>query len=98
MVYKDWVPDQDSIIVERLKRAGAIVLGKTNTPEFGESTSTENRLGDDCRNPWDPSRTSGGSSGGSGAALASLYVPPGYGKRRRRVDQDSHRHSVECTV
>ncbi len=71
LVFKDWVPDQDSIIVERLKKAGAIVLGKTNTPEFGESTSTENRLGDDCRNPWDPTRTSGGSSGGSGAALAS---------------------------
>ena len=75
LVFEDWVPDQDSIIVERLKKAGAIVLGKTNTPEFGESTSTENRLGDDCRNPWDPTRTSGGSSGGSGAALASYMCP-----------------------
>ena len=75
LAFKDWVPDQDSIIVERLKKAGAIVLGKTNTPEFGESTSTENRLGDDCRNPWDPTRTSGGSSGGSGAALASYMCP-----------------------
>ena len=75
LAFKDWVPDQDSIIVERLKNAGAIVLGKTNTPEFGESTSTENRLGDDCRNPWDPTRTSGGSSGGSGAALASYMCP-----------------------
>lgn len=73
--FKDWVPDQDSIMVERLKKAGAIVLGKTNTPEFGESTSTENRLGDDCRNPWDTTRTSGGSSGGSGAALASYMCP-----------------------
>ena len=75
LAFKDWVPDQDSIIVERLKKAGAIVLGKTNTPEFGESTSTENRLGDDCRNPWDTTRTSGGSSGGSGAALASFMCP-----------------------
>ena len=75
LVFKDWLPDEDSIIVERLKKAGSIVLGKTNTPEFGESTSTENRLGDDCRNPWDPTRTSGGSSGGSGAALASYMCP-----------------------
>ena len=49
--------------------------GKTNTPEFGQSTSTENRLGDDCRNPWDTGRTSGGSSGGSGAALGGLHLP-----------------------
>lgn len=75
LAFKDWVPDRDSIIVERLKKAGAIVLGKTNTPEFGESTSTENRLGDDCRNPWDPGRTSGGSRGGSGAALAAYMCP-----------------------
>ena len=75
LVFKDRVPDEDSIIVERLKKAGAIVLGKTNTPEFGESTSTENRLGDHCRNPWDTSRTSGGSSGGSGAALAAYMCP-----------------------
>lgn len=75
LVFRDWVPDRDSIIVERLKKAGAIVLGKTNTPEFGESTSTENRLRDDCRNPWDPTRTSGGSSGGSGAALAAYMCP-----------------------
>ena len=75
LAFKNWVPDQDSIIVERLKKTGAIILGKTNTPEFGESTSTENRLGDDCRNPWDPTRTSGGSSGGSGAALASYLCP-----------------------
>ena len=71
LAFKDNVPDEDSIIVERLRKAGAIVLGKTNTPEFGQSTSTENRLGDDCRNPWDTGRTSGGSSGGSGAALAA---------------------------
>ena len=75
LAFKDNVPDEDSIIVERLRKAGAIVLGKTNTPEFGQSTSTENRLGDDCRNPWDTGRTSGGSSGGSGAALAAYICP-----------------------
>ncbi|MEE9199772.1 MAG: amidase [Dehalococcoidia bacterium] len=75
LVYRDFVPTEDSIIVERLRRAGVIILGKTNTPEFGQSTTTENRLGDDCRNPWDPTRTTGGSSGGSGAALAAGLCP-----------------------
>ncbi|MEE9593621.1 MAG: amidase, partial [Thermoplasmata archaeon] len=70
-VFKDHVPDEDSVVVDRMRRAGAIILGKTNTPEFGLSGSTENRLGDACRNPWNPERTSGGSSGGAGAALAA---------------------------
>ncbi|MEE9199251.1 MAG: amidase [Dehalococcoidia bacterium] len=70
-VFRDHVPDEDSVVVERLRRAGAIILGKTNTPEFGQSGTTENRLGDACRNPWDTERTSGGSSGGAGAALAA---------------------------
>lgn len=61
----------DSIVVERVKAAGAIVLGKTNTPEFGQSGTTENELGAPCRNPWDTARTPGGSSGGAGAALAA---------------------------
>ena len=51
LVFKDHVPDQDSIVVERVRRSGAIILGKTNTPEFGFSGTTENRLGDGCRNP-----------------------------------------------
>ena len=75
LVYEDFVPDEDSIIVERLRRAGAIILGKTNTPEFGQSNTTENRLGEDCCNPWDTTRTSGGSSGGSAAALAAGLCP-----------------------
>jgi len=61
----------DSVVVERVRRAGAIILGKTNTPEFGFSGTTENRLGDACRNPWDTERTPGGSSGGAAAALAA---------------------------
>ena len=70
-VFRDRVPDIDSVVVERVRQAGAIVLGKTNTPEFGQSGTTENKLGDACRNPWDPERTAGGSSGGAAAALAA---------------------------
>ena len=69
LIYKNRVPDEDSIVVERVKKSGAIILGKTNTPEFGLLGETRNRLGDHCRNPWHTERTSGGSSGGSGAAI-----------------------------
>ena len=70
-VFKDHVPDQDSIVVERVRNSGAIILGKTNTPEFGMSGTTDNKLGDSCRNPWNAERTAGGSSGGAGAAVAA---------------------------
>ncbi len=70
-VYRDRIPEVDSIAVERVKAAGAIVLGKTNTPEFGQVGYTENRLGEPCRNPWHLERTPGGSSGGAAAALAA---------------------------
>lgn len=70
-VFRDRVPDVDSVVVERVRQAGAIILGKTNTPEFGQSGTTENLLGDACRNPWDTERTAGGSSGGAAAALAA---------------------------
>ena len=69
--YKDRVPDEDSIVVERVKQSGAVILGKTNTPEFGLLGETRNRLGDHCRNPWNPERTAGGSSGGAGAAVGA---------------------------
>ena len=75
LVFKDRVPDEDSVVVERVRASGAIVLGKTNTPEFGLLGHTENRLGDHCRNPWDTTRTAGGSSGGAGAALAAGLCP-----------------------
>lgn len=71
LVHIDWVPDQDDIVVERVRRSGAVILGKTNTPEFGHRGTTENLLGDACRNPWDTSCTAGGSSGGAAAALAA---------------------------
>ena len=70
-LFRDRVPDMDSIVVERVKASGAIILGKTNTPEFGQSGTTENKLGEPCRNPWNTSRTPGGSSGGAAAALAA---------------------------
>ncbi|MDE2766055.1 MAG: amidase [Chloroflexota bacterium] len=75
LLYKDRVPDADEPAVERVRAAGAVIVGKTNTPEFGHRLITENRLGEPCRNPWDVSRTCGGSSGGSGAALAARLVP-----------------------
>ena len=71
VIFRDRTPDMDSVVVERVRRAGAIIIGKTNTPEFGQSGTTENRLGDACRNPWNTERTPGGSSGGAAAALAS---------------------------
>ncbi|MCI0845193.1 MAG: amidase, partial [Chloroflexi bacterium] len=70
-VFRDRVPDMDSIVVERVKASGAVILGKTNTPEFGQSGTTENKLGEPCRNPWNTERTPGGSSGGAAAALAA---------------------------
>ena len=71
LLFKDFVPTEDDITVARIRQAGAIILGKTNTPEFGHSGTTENLLGDACRNPWNPERTAGGSSGGAGAGLAA---------------------------
>lgn len=71
LVFEHRIPDKDSIVVERVRASGAIILGKTNTPEFGLLGTTENRLSEDCRNPWDPERTSGGSSGGAASALAA---------------------------
>ncbi len=70
-LFKDHTPEIDSVVVERVRQAGAIILGKTNTPEFGLSGTTENKLGSACRNPWNTDHTSGGSSGGAGAALAA---------------------------
>lgn len=73
--YADWVPDRDAVIVERLAAAGAILVGKTTTPEFAHTGTTESPLWGVTRNPWRPARTPGGSSGGSGAAVASGCVP-----------------------
>jgi Asp-tRNA(Asn)/Glu-tRNA(Gln) amidotransferase A subunit family amidase len=73
--YKDNMALQDSVQVARLKAAGAIIVGKTNTPEFAFTGFTKNRLYGVTRNPWNKERTPGGSSGGSAAAVASGMVP-----------------------
>ncbi|MGI6548794.1 MAG: amidase [Syntrophomonadales bacterium] len=75
LVFKDNVPEEDAIIVKRIKKAGAIILGKTNTPEFGHKGTTDNLLFGTTKNPWNLDMTSGGSSGGSAAAVASGLVP-----------------------
>lgn len=75
LLHRDFVPDQDSVSVERLRAAGAILVGKTNTPEFGYKGVTDNRLGPPTVNPWNRERTAGGSSGGSAAAVAAGLVP-----------------------
>lgn len=74
-IFRDFVPDFDSLIVERLKAAGAISLGKTNTPEFGAGSQTFNPVFGPTRNPYDLSKTCGGSSGGAAVALACGMVP-----------------------
>lgn len=74
-IYRDFVPDVDSVIVERLKKAGAITVGKTNTPEFGAGSQTFNTVFGETLNPYDLSRTCGGSSGGAAVALACGMVP-----------------------
>lgn len=75
LAFKDNLAMSDSIQVQRLKAQGAIVLGKTNTPEFGFTGFTKNRLFGVTKNPWDLSKTPGGSSGGSAAAVAAQMVP-----------------------
>lgn len=74
-ILKDFVPDADSIMVERLRKAGAIIIGKTNTPEFGLGSNTYNPVYGITRNAYDQSRSAGGSSGGAAVALALRMLP-----------------------
>ncbi len=74
-IYKNHVPDQDALIVERLKNAGTIAVGKTNVPEFGAGSQTFNEVFGETLNPYDVSRTCGGSSGGAAVALACGMIP-----------------------
>ncbi len=73
-LFRDFVPTQDALIVERIKQAGAITLGKTNTPEFGAGSQTFNPVFGPTRNPYDLTKTCGGSSGGAAVALACGMV------------------------
>jgi len=74
-IFKDHVPTQSSLIVERAQTAGAITIGKTNTPEFGAGSQTFNEIFGATRNPYDLAKTCGGSSGGAAVALACGMVP-----------------------
>jgi amidase len=75
LVFKDFVPDHDALIVERLREAGAISVGKTNTPEFGAGSQTFNEVFGETPNPYDTTKTCGGSSGGAAVALACGMLP-----------------------
>lgn len=74
-LFHDYVPDFDDIQVERIRAAGAIIIGKTNTPEWGFGSHSYNPVFGVTRNPWDLTRSAGGSSGGAGAALTARLVP-----------------------
>ena len=73
------VPDFDTAVVRRIREAGFVIVGKTNTPEFGTTAFTESELNGATRNPWDPERTPGGSSGGAAAAVAAGLIPLAHG-------------------
>ena len=75
VIYKDFLPAEDSAVVGRLREAGVIPIGKTNVPEFGMGSHTYNRVYGTTRNPYDDTKSAGGSSGGAAAALASGLLP-----------------------
>jgi amidase len=77
--FANHVPERDVELVRRLRGAGFVLIGKTNTPEFGTTPVTESDLNGVCRNPWDLSRTPGGSSGGAAAAVAAGMAPIAHG-------------------
>lgn len=75
LIHKDLMPDADSVLVERIRRGGAILIGKTNVPEFGMGSQTHNKVYGTTVNPYDQTKTAGGSSGGAAAALATGMLP-----------------------
>ncbi|MFX1452940.1 MAG: amidase [Promethearchaeota archaeon] len=75
LIYEHYVPDVDEIVVKRLKDAGCVILGKTNTPEIGHKTATDNFIFGETVNPWDLKKTCGGSSGGAAVAVATGMSP-----------------------
>jgi amidase len=77
--FADYVPAEDAAVVRRMKDAGFVLIGKSNTPEFGITAVTESDLNGPCRNPWDPTRTPGGSSGGAASAVAAGVLALAHG-------------------
>jgi len=75
LLFKDYIPTEDNIVVDRMRRAGAIVIGKTNTPEFGAGSQTFNKVFGATHNPYDLTKTCGGSSGGAAVSLACGFAP-----------------------
>lgn len=75
LLYRDFIPERSTLLVERLQGAGAITIGKTNTPEFGAGSQTYNEVFGETHNPYDRTKTCGGSSGGAAVALASGLIP-----------------------
>ena len=73
-LYRDHMPTADALVVERLRRAGAVILGKTNCPEFAAGGNTFNEVFGRTRNPWDPTKSAGGSTGGGAAALVTGMI------------------------
>src|SRR5437773_8048384 len=78
-LYRDFVPGEDALVVQRLRAAGAVILGKTNTPEFAAGGNTFNEVFGRTRNPWNPALSAGGSTGGGCAALATGMIALGEG-------------------
>src|ERR1700691_4324240 len=74
-LYKDYIPAEDDIVVERMRHAGAIIIGKTNTPEFGAGSQTFNKVFGATHSPYDLTKTCGGSSGGAAVSLACGMLP-----------------------
>src|SRR5262245_63792482 len=78
-------PDTDDYVVVNIKQSGAVITGKTATPEFGLPCYTETRIGPPARTPWDLSRSAGGSSGGAGAAVPAGLAPAAQASDGRRT-------------
>src|SRR2546426_8300114 len=79
LLYRDHVPTEDALVVRRLRDAGAVILGKTNCPEFAAGANTFNDVFGRTRNPWDPTRSAGGSTGGGAAGPPPRLIPPAAG-------------------